>query len=414
MEYGLIGGKLGHSFSKPIHELVGGYDYQLVPLPTEDQAREFLEKREFRGINVTIPYKKLVIPYCHWVAPQAAAIGAVNCLVNREGNLYGYNTDYSGFCYLLDAHGIDLKDRVVLILGSGATHNTLTAVCKDRQAREILTAGRRGGEGILTYDQAAQRTDVQVILNASPAGMYPDNGSCLLDISRMEKLEGVADCVYNPFSTRLVLEAQKRGITAVGGFEMLVAQAVYAAQLFMDKELDPDIIPRTVSRLRGELCNVSLVGMPSCGKSTIGHRLAKALGKTFVDLDDEIEKEAGKPIPEIFAQGGEDAFRALETQVTARVTKGQNQVISTGGGIVTREENIPLLRQNGPVIWIRRPLDQLSVGGYRPLSKSPEVLAQMEEQRTPLYRGAADGILDNQGGLDQVLAQALELCRSLF
>src|SRR5699024_17015 len=150
--------------------------------------------------------------------------------------------------------------------------------------------------------------------NASPAGMYPDNGSCLLDISRMEKLEGVADCVYNPFSTRLVLEAQKRGITAVGGFEMLVAQAVYAAQLFMDKELDPDIIPRTVSRLRGELCNVSLVGMPSCGKSTIGHRLAKALGKTFVDLDDEIEKEAGKPIPEIFAQGGEDAFRALETQ----------------------------------------------------------------------------------------------------
>lgn len=414
MDYGLIGAKLGHSFSKPIHELVGGYDYQLVPLPTQEEARAFLEKREFKGINVTIPYKKLVIPYCHWVAPQAQAIGAVNCLVNREGKLYGYNTDYSGFCYLLDANGISLKDKTVLILGSGATHNTLTAVCKDRGAREILTAGRRGGEGILTYDQAAARTDVEVVLNASPAGMYPENGSCLLDLSRLDKLEGVADCVYNPFSTRLVLEAQKRGIPAVGGFEMLVAQAVYAAQLFLDRELDPEIIPRTVSRLRGELCNVSLIGMPSCGKSTIGRRLAKDLGKTFVDLDEEIEREAGKPIPEIFAQGGEEAFRVLETRVTARVTKGQNQVISTGGGIVTREENIPLLRQNGPVLWIRRPLDQLSVGGYRPLSKSREELARMEALRSPLYQGAADGVVENGASLEAVCAQALELCRSLF
>lgn len=414
MEYGLIGGKLGHSFSKQIHERVGGYPYQLVPLPTEEEARAFLEKRDFKGINVTIPYKKLVIPYCHWVAPQAAAIGAVNCLVNREEKLYGYNTDYSGFCYLLDANGISLKDRVVLILGSGATHNTLTAVCRDRGAREILTAGRRGGEGILTYDQAARRSDVQVVLNASPAGMFPENGSCLLDLSGLTNLEGVADCVYNPFSTRLVLEARERGIPAVGGFEMLVAQAVYAAQLFLDRTFDPEVIPQTVSSLRSQLCNVSLIGMPSSGKTTVGRRLARELGKTFVDLDEEIEKEAGISIPEIFARGGEEAFRNLETQVTARVTQGQNQLISTGGGIVLRKKNHFLLRQNGPVILLRRPLDQLEVGGGRPLSKSREELARMEQERAPFYQAAADGVVENQGDLDAVCRRALELCRSLF
>ena len=229
MEYGLIGEKLGHSYSRQIHEQIGGYSYQLHELPTEADARAFLEARDFKGVNVTIPYKKLVIPYCDKIEPRAAAIGAVNTLVNRDGKLLGFNTDYDGFQYLARRHGVRFRGKTVLILGSGGTRNTVAAVARDGGAARIITVSRTGGDGAVTYAQAEASGEGQIIVNASPAGMYPNNGSCLIDLRRFPDLEAVLDVVYNPFRTELVLRAAEHGVTAAGGFEMLVAQAVYAA-----------------------------------------------------------------------------------------------------------------------------------------------------------------------------------------
>ena len=286
--YGLIGGKLGHSYSKIIHEQIADYTYDLLPLPTEAEARVFMEKRAFTAINVTIPYKQLVIPYCDVVDPKAKAIGAVNTIVNRDGRLYGYNTDYAGFSYLAKAHGVDFADKTVLILGTGGTHSTVAAVCRD---------------GALLYSEAMHRRDVQIIINTTPCGMYPNVGQCLIDPKAFPRLEAVLDVVYNPFRTELLLRAEDCGVTAAGGFEMLVAQAVFAAEHFTGSTLDTDTLIPTISRrLRHQLANVSLIGMPGCGKSTVGAALAKRLDKRFVDLDAEIERRTGHNIPDIFAE----------------------------------------------------------------------------------------------------------------
>ena len=331
--YGLIGGKLGHSYSKIIHEKIADYTYELLPLPTEAEARTFMEKRAFAAINVTIPYKQFVIPYCDVVDPKAQAIGAVNTIVNRDGKLYGYNTDYAGFAYLAGAHGVDFAGKTVLILGTGGTHSTVTAVCRDGGAKEILTASRTGKGDALLYSEAMHRPDVQIIVNTTPCGMFPNVGQCLIDPKAFPALEAVLDVVYNPFRTELLLRAEDCGVTAAGGFEMLVAQAVFAAEHFTGRQLDTAAIIPAVSReLRHQLANVSIIGMPGCGKSTVGAALAKRLDKKFVDLDAEIERRTGHNIPDIFAQEGEDAFRRYEADVLAEVAKGNSQVIACGGG----------------------------------------------------------------------------------
>ena len=327
--YGLIGGKLGHSYSKIIHEKIADYTYELLPLPTEAEARTFMEKRAFAAINVTIPYKQFVIPYCDVVDPKAQAIGAVNTIVNRDGKLYGYNTDYAGFAYLAGAHGVDFAGKTVLILGTGGTHSTVTAVCRDGGAKEILTASRTGKGDALLYSEAMHRPDVQIIVNTTPCGMFPNVGQCLIDPKAFPALEAVLDVVYNPFRTELLLRAEDCGVTAAGGFEMLVAQAVFAAEHFTGRQLDTAAIIPAVSReLRHQLANVSIIGMPGCGKSTVGAALAKRLDKKFVDLDAEIERRTGHNIPDIFAQEGEAAFRRYETDVLAEVAKGNSQVIA--------------------------------------------------------------------------------------
>ena len=267
--YGLIGGKLGHSYSKIIHEKIADYTYELLPLPTEAEARTFMEKRAFAAINVTIPYKQFVIPYCDVVDPKAQAIGAVNTIVNRDGKLYGYNTDYAGFAYLAGAHGVDFAGKTVLILGTGGTHSTVTAVCRDGGAKVILTASRTGKGDALLYSEAMHRPDVQIIVNTTPCGMFPNVGQCLIDPKAFPALEAVLDVVYNPFRTELLLRAEDCGVTAAGGFEMLVAQAVFAAEHFTGRQLDTAAIIPAVSRaLRHQLANVSIIGMPGCGKST--------------------------------------------------------------------------------------------------------------------------------------------------
>ena len=409
--YGLIGAKLGHSYSKIIHEKIADYTYTLLPLPTEAEARAFFAKREFAAVNVTIPYKQLVLPCCDEVDPRAKAIGAVNTVVNRGGRLYGYNTDYAGFGYLAKAHGVDFAGKTVLVLGTGGTHATVSAVCRDGGAKEILTASRTGRDGALTYAQAAARSDVQIVINTTPCGMYPQTGQCLLDVAALPRLEAVLDVVYNPFATELVLRAKDRGVTAVGGFEMLVAQAVYAAEHFTGKPLDSEtLIPQISRELQKELQNVVLIGMPGCGKSTVGAALAKKLSKTFVDADEEIERRTGKAIPDIFAQEGEAAFRRYEADVIADLTRQNRLVIACGGGVVKMPENWHALRQNGPVLWVQRPLDKLATAG-RPLSKGGAALREMEQERLPLYRAASTAALCNDGALVDTVAAALHLLK---
>ena len=410
--YGLIGAKLGHSYSKIIHEQLAGYQYELIPLPTEAEARAFMEKRAFTAINVTIPYKQLVIPYCDVIDPKAKEIGAVNTIVNRDGKLYGYNTDYTGFAYLARVHDVDFAGKTVLILGTGGTHSTVEAVCRDGGAQTILTASRTGKYGALTYNEAMRRQDVQIIVNTTPCGMYPNVGQCMLDPPAFPALEAVLDVVYNPFRTELLLRAAEHGIKTAGGFEMLVAQAVYAAQYFTGRFFATDsVIPTASRRLQHQLANISLIGMPGCGKSTIGAALAKRLNKTFVDLDEEIERRTGNNIPDIFAREGEEAFRRYEAETLADIGKRTGQVIACGGGIIKTPANVHALRQNGCVLWVQRPLGKLATRG-RPLSQGGAALKQLQAERTPLYRDASDAVLDNSTTLNAVVQAAVQLFES--
>ncbi|WP_294496906.1 shikimate kinase [uncultured Gemmiger sp.] len=413
MEYGLIGGKLGHSYSRQIHEQIGGYSYQLHELPTEADARAFMEARDFKGINVTIPYKKLVIPYCDQVEPRAAAIGAVNTLVNRDGKLTGYNTDYDGFHYLAKRHGVRFRGKTVLILGSGGTRNTVAAVARDGGAARVITVSRSGRGGGITYAQAEASGEGQIIINASPAGMFPNNGGCLIDLKKFPDLEAVLDVVYNPFRTELLLRAEELGIPAYCGFEMLVAQAVVSAGLFLDKLFSTAQIDEACHALRREISNVSLIGMPGCGKSTVGRALSRALAKQYVDLDDVIEQHAKMPIPDIFAQYGEETFRRYEAEAVAACSKLTDQVIACGGGVIKTPGNARMLRQNGPVLWIRRPVEKLPTNG-RPLSMGGHSLKQMEAERTPLYRAACDASVDNYGRLADTVRDAEEAFEQTF
>ena len=418
MEYGLIGAKLGHSYSKIIHEMLCGYHYDLCPLPTEEEARAFLAKRQFKAINVTIPYKKLVMEYCSYIDPRAKAIGAVNTVVNKNGLLYGYNTDYMGFSHLCDAHGVSFAGKTVVILGTGGTHNTTSAVARDKGAAKVLTVSRHPDteKGELSYAEAVS-SGAQIVINTTPAGMYPNVGVCNLDVAAMPGLEAVVDVVYNPDKTELILRAEESGVpVAVGGLEMLVAQAVYAAEYFLDRKFEdaPVEIRRITATLRRDMLNIALIGMPSSGKTTLGRMLAKSLGRTFVDLDEEIVKTDGRSIPDIFSAEGEDGFRARETAEARRFGREGRQLISCGGGIVKRPENLRALHQNGVILFIDRPLDALTVGGGRPLSSSMDALRQMEAQRRPLYLAAADAVIPNNGTLDEALRAAMEALDEIF
>lgn len=407
MDYGLIGKKLGHSFSKPIHEQLAGYRYELRELPTEEEFRAFMREQAFRAINVTIPYKRLVMEYCDVVDEQARAIGAVNTVVNRAGTLYGYNTDFAGAAWALARHGVALAGRTVLILGTGGTRRTLQAVAESQRAARVLVAGRSGGEGVLTYAQAARCRDVQVVVNCSPAGMWPACGECLVDLADWPALEAVFDAVYNPLETRLLWQARQRGAVAVNGLEMLVAQAKYAAEHFLGRGLPDSAMPEVHRQLCEQVSSLVLIGMPGCGKTRIGQLAAQLLGKRFVDMDDEVVRRAGMTIPELFAVRGEAAFRDLESQVAAELGAQGGLVVATGGGAVLRGENVRALRQNGVLVYLDRPLEQLAVGGGRPLSSSREAVEQLYRRRAPLYAQAAHVRVPNRGGPPREAADAV-------
>lgn len=413
MEYGLIGEKLGHSYSKIIHEMLFDYSYILCPL-APDQLEDFIKQKQWKAINVTIPYKEKVIPFLDCIDPVALEIGSVNTIVKKENQLYGYNTDFLGFSYMLEVHGVSLKDKKVLILGTGGTQKPVLAVCKAQGAKQVLLVSRTPKGEEISYEQIKNYPDIDIIVNTTPIGMYPHNGECLINMDWFANCKAVFDVIYNPFCTELLLNARQAGILAVDGFSMLVAQAAYAAEKFLQTSVSIQQIQKVEKTLRKQLTNLVLIGMPSCGKTAMGREVAKLYNKKFVDLDEEIEKQAEMPIPAIFDRFGEDTFRTLETQVCKKFGAENGMVLSTGGGVVKKAENIKALKQNGIVVFLDRPLDKLLVGGNRPLSKSPQALKQMYKERYPLYQDMADIVVQNQGEIQSVVQQIRERFDEIF
>ncbi len=403
MEYGLIGEKLGHSFSKDIHGKIGDYDYRLKEL-APDALSAFLTEGDFKGINVTIPYKKDVIPYLYAISPEADAIGAVNTVVNREGKLYGYNTDYAGLKRLIlrITKGQPLTGKV-LILGTGGTSLTAHAVVKDMGAAPI-TVSRSGKNGAITYEEALNdHADAAFLINTTPVGMYPRDDGMAVDPIAFPHLKGVADAVYNPLRTPLVRRAKALGIPAEGGLYMLVAQAVAAYGFFFDTEADETLTDRIYREILNEKENIILIGMPASGKSTVGKALAENLGRPFYDSDEEIVKDTEMPIPDYFAKYDETAFRDLESRVIARLSSGlTGAVIATGGGAVLRGENVDRLKANGRLFWLDRSLEKLIPTSDRPLSSDREALTKRYEERYPVYEASCDVRIDGDGAVDAV------------
>lgn len=394
MRAGLVGGKLGHSFSKPIHEKLADYTYDLIPL-TEEEFHEFFRKKEFDAVNVTIPYKEKVMQYCDVIDEKARAIHAVNTIVNRDGKLYATNTDFAGLKQMIQHNGVEICGKVCCILGTGGTSKTAEAVLHDMGAEKIYIAGRNKTAPVISYEDLEKYQEIQVFVNATSVGMYPNNEECLIDLKKFPNVEAVVDVIYNPLKTRICQQAEAMGLRAVNGLEMLVAQAKYAVEFFLDTEIADSETDRIVAEMKKDMMNLVLIGMPGCGKSTIGKKTAKEIGKKFVDLDKEIEKEAKMTIPEIFEKYGEERFRQIEKEVCARIAKEHGQVISCGGGIIKHPENMENLRQNGVVFHIRRNVNALSVGGDRPLSTSRGKLREMERERMPLYQKYSDVEIQN-------------------
>lgn len=403
MEYGLIGERLGHSYSPRLHRFFGDYDYRLYPM-TRAELEETLRGRAFRGLNITIPYKRAVLPFCDEISPTVRAVGSANTLVWRKGRLYADNTDLPGFLSMLARGGIEVTGKKTVILGSGGTSLTAQAACAALGAGDVVVVSRSGP---VTYEALYEKhRDAAVIINATPVGMYPDTLVSPVDLAAFPGLTGVADVIYNPARTALLMDAAERGVPCVDGLWMLAAQAWHAAQLFLDAPIPEGKLWEAYRAVRRDCLNLVLVGMPGSGKSALGARAARALGRGFVDVDAEIEKRAG-PIPEIFKNQGEGAFRALESEEIARFGKESGLVIATGGGAVLKGENIRALRQNGVIAWVQRPLDRLGTAG-RPLSSGPDALARMEEARAPLYRACADFTVANDGEIDRAARQIRE------
>lgn len=401
MQCGLLGRKLGHSYSPRIHSFLGEYSYDLMELEPE-QVGDFLRNGDFSGLNVTIPYKKTVIPFLDELSETARLVGAVNTIVRRDGRLIGYNTDYYGFSSLLSRSGLCVDGKKCLVLGSGGASATAQAVLKRNGAQVIVIS--RGGEN--HYGNLDRHSDAAVIVNTTPVGMYPDCDGAPVSLADFSNPEGVLDVIYNPANTRLLQQAQLRGITACNGLWMLVAQAAQSAALFQNTDVEEEKIGKIHDLLRREMENIILIGMPGSGKSTIGQLLAEKTGKEFADSDTLVFQLSGKTPAQVIAQEGEEAFRRLETQALAQLGKQSGLVIATGGGCVTRPENYALLHQNGQIVWLRRPVEQLSTAG-RPISQavSPQ---QLYRQRVGLYEAFCDRAVENHGTPEQAVSAIME------
>lgn len=389
--FGLLGRKLSHSFSPQIHRRLGDYEYLLYEKEPE-QVEGFVRYSPLDGFNVTIPYKETVMPFCDRISDEARAIGSVNTIVRRGGKIRGYNTDHYGFTYLLKNAGIDPAGKKAVVLGSGGASKTAQAVLRDLGASSVTVIGRELPDN---YKNIDKHYDAQILVNATPVGMYPHNGARLVDLSRFTKCEGVADMIYNPARTALLLDAERLGIKCTNGLPMLVAQAKQAAEIFLERPYDDASIPQITAAIERETKNIALIGMPGCGKSSVGKTIARLTGRALIETDELIPERAGKSIPEIFREDGEDVFRRIETECLAEASKRSGCVIATGGGVVTRPENLDLLRQNSTVVFIDRDLASLPTDG-RPLSEKygREALARA---RMPLYNAWCDLRVESVG-----------------
>lgn len=403
LKCGLLGRKLGHSYSPAIHGMLSDYSYELFEREPE-QLEDFLLHGDWNGINVTIPYKKTVLPYCRELSPLAKEIGSVNTIVRRpDGSLFGDNTDAHGFESLVKKSGIDVRGKKALVLGSGGASVTVVAVLKRLGAGSVTVISRSGEDN---YDNIQKHADAKIIVNTTPVGMFPNNGQSAVDLGNFPACEGVLDVVYNPARTDLLLQAEQRGIPHAGGLYMLVAQAKRSSEIFTGSSIPDSEIGRIEKVLSAQMQNIILIGMPSSGKSTIAAALGEKLGRPVYEADALIEEEAGMDIPAIFAGHGEEYFRKLETQVLRKLGAMSGAIISTGGGSVTREENYAPLHQNGRMIWLLRDTDKLDKTG-RPVSLRSD-LNELYTQRQPMYARFADAKADNNGTVEETLEQIME------
>lgn len=399
---GLLGERLGHSYSPQLHAMLGGYRYDLYEIAPE-RLGDFLQRGPFDALNVTIPYKQRVIPYCAALSETARRVGSVNTLLRRaDGTLYGDNTDCDGFLWLLARNGGVRPGEHAVVLGDGGASKTVQAVLRSLGAR-VTVLSRRGELG---FDALKAQGDAVLLVNATPVGMYPRNGERPVDLSDLPNCRCVLDLIYNPARTRLLLDAEARGVRCENGLAMLVGQAKRAAELFTGTQIPDGRCEEILCKLNGQMQNVVLIGMPGCGKSTVGRLLADRLGRPFYDADEEIGKELGCDIPTFFARFGEAAFREAETKTLARLGSGSGCVIATGGGCVTRAENYPLLHQNGTILWLRRPLDRLPKDG-RPISQSTD-LSALYAARRPLYERFCDAAVDNAGTPEETVGAIIQ------
>lgn len=406
LKCGLLGEKLGHSYSPQIHSMLADYEYKLFEKSPEE-LEDFLKSGEFDGLNVTIPYKKSVMPYCTELSPTAAQIGSVNTIVRRsDGSLYGDNTDAFGFENLIVHNGIEVKGKKALVLGTGGASVTAQAVLKNLGASEVVVISRRGEDN---YENIAKHRDAEIIANTTPVGMYPNNGKAAVDLTQFPKLSGVLDVVYNPARTALLLQAERLGIPCAGGLYMLVSQAKRSCELFTGKSIPDSEIDRIERVLSHQMQNIVIIGMPGSGKTAVSTMLAEKLGRKIFDTDTMVAEKAGVTIPEIFAAQGEAGFRRLETEATAEVGKLSGNIISTGGGVVTVAENYELLHQNGVIVWIERDTNKLARDG-RPISLSSD-LSELYAARLPLYDRFADIKADNNGDINDTVNAIMEMIK---
>lgn len=410
MEYGLLGEKLAHSFSPEIHSLIGDYKYDLIELG-EDKVESFLKDRDFKAINVTIPYKQTVIPFLDDIDENAKAIGAVNTIVNRNGRLTGYNTDFDGLKALVQRVVQTLEGLKVLILGSGGTSRTAQAVAKSLKAKEILVVSTKKAEGKITYEEAKElHKDADFIINTTPCGMFPNIHTTAIDLTPFENLKGLVDVVYNPLRTELVLKAREKGVRAEGGLYMLTMQGIKAAEHFFDKEIRQSKAEEIFNKIIQKRENIVLTGMPSSGKTTVGNLIAKDLDRPIFDTDDLIIKRADCQISEIFAEHGEEYFRDLESSVIAEeVAYLTGAVVSTGGGAILRAENVKNLKKNGKVIFLDRELSLLTPTSDRPTASDYEAMKKRFEQRYDIYNATADERVDGSESAECVAVEVKEV-----
>ena len=397
-QFGLLGESLKHSHSPEIHALLGDPDYKIFEV-AQDKLADFIKSREFDGLNVTIPYKRAVMPLLSKCSDTARRTGSVNTIVKKEdGKLYGYNTDVFGFSYLLDFANVKVNGKFCLVLGDGGGAAAVKLVLEALGASRIVCLTRSGKNRL---DDIKSFSDAEILINTTPVGMYPNNGEAAVSLDGLTKLEAVFDIVYNPLKTQILLDAEARGIPAFNGLPMLTAQAKRSRELFLDAAIDDDVIPKLTARIAGKMLNITLIGMPGCGKTAIGAALAERLNRKVIDLDEAIVKMYGKTPADIIKLHGEQEFRRTEHVTAMWAGKRTGVIISTGGGIVTRQDNRAPLSQNGIIVFINRNISDLPLDG-RPISQSTPI-EELYEKRLPLYREWCDFEIENNRSIDDAV-----------